>query len=227
MRPVPSTTLAAIAEFDTCTVANAIERFGVRLRNEGFTRPGLHCVTGGVPRAIGFAATCKIRSGDPPMTGGSFEESTDWWNEIEKLPTPRIAVIEELSNGTGSVIGEVHAAILQAFQCAAAVTNGCVRDLPSVRALGFPMFARALSPSHAYAHVVEYGTPVEVFGLAVHPGDLLFGDCHGIVKIPVEIAYEIPAVASELRAKEQRIIDVCTGPGFTTDKLRQAIESTR
>src|SRR5581483_12138358 len=85
--------LDAIRQFDTCTVANAIEQFGVRLRNQGFTRPGLTCVTGGTPRLIGFAATCRIRSADPSMTGKPYLEGTGWWEAIQKLPVPRIAVI--------------------------------------------------------------------------------------------------------------------------------------
>jgi hypothetical protein len=64
--------LEAIQQFDTCTIANAIEQFGVRLRNEGFTRPGLHCVTRGSTRVLGYAATSKVRSSDPPITGGSY-----------------------------------------------------------------------------------------------------------------------------------------------------------
>ncbi len=65
-------TLDAIAGFDTCTVANAIETFGMRLRNEGYTRRGLHAVAGGFPCAIGFAATCRIHADGPPMTGGFY-----------------------------------------------------------------------------------------------------------------------------------------------------------
>src|SRR5215472_8795507 len=136
-------TLDAIAQFDTCTVANAIETFGVRLRNEGYTQPGLRAVTGGFPRAIGFAATCRIHTDGPPIGGGSYPESTDWWTAIQTLPAPRIAVIQaehihfEQTNGarsasgpgdtSSSAIGEIHAAILRAFGCAAAITNGSVR----------------------------------------------------------------------------------------------------
>ena len=76
-------TLDAICQFDTCTVANAIETFGVRLRNEGYTQPGLHAVTGGFPRAIGFAATCRIHTDGPPIGGGVYPETTDWWTAIE------------------------------------------------------------------------------------------------------------------------------------------------
>jgi hypothetical protein len=68
---LPHATSEAIRQFDTCTIANAIEHFRVRLRNEGFTRPGLQCVTGGSPRLLGYAATCRVRSADPPMSGNA------------------------------------------------------------------------------------------------------------------------------------------------------------
>src|SRR5260370_14005879 len=49
VQTIPHATLDCIRQFDTCTIGNAIEHFRVRLRNEGFTRPGLRCVTGGSP----------------------------------------------------------------------------------------------------------------------------------------------------------------------------------
>src|SRR5689334_3455901 len=103
--------LAEIRQFDTCTIANAIETFNVRLRNEGYTRPGLRCVTGGEPRILGYAATARLRSSDPPMSGKAYLDRTDWWTMIERLPMPRIAVIQDLDTGEGaaSCVGEVHA----------------------------------------------------------------------------------------------------------------------
>jgi 4-hydroxy-4-methyl-2-oxoglutarate aldolase len=218
--------LEGIRGFDTCTIANAIERFGVRLRNEGFTRPGLHCVTGGFPRLLGYAATCRVRSSDPPLSGNSYQDRTDWWAAIRRLPAPRIAVFEDLDPAAGgSVVGEVHAAILKAFHCNGVITNGSVRDLPGVMRLDFPMFAGHVAVSHSYAHLVDYGNPVEIFGLMIHAGDLLFADCHGAISIPVAVAARIPEAAAEIRAGEQRIIDACQAPGFSSDKLLQVIKS--
>ena len=62
--------LEAILRYDTCTIANAIESFGVRLCNK--IRPGLNCVTGSEQRILGYAATFKVRSSDPPVVGGKF-----------------------------------------------------------------------------------------------------------------------------------------------------------
>lgn len=234
-------TLDAICQFDTCTVANAIETFGVRLRNEGYTQPGLHAVTGGFPRAIGFAATCRIHTDGPPIGGGVYPETTDWWTAIETLPLPRIAVIQaghvhfEQTNAThrgaepgdtaSSAIGEVHAAILRAFGCAAAITNGSVRDLQAVTAMNFPLFAAGVALSHGYTHLVDYGGPVEIFGLKIRSGDLIYADCHGALSIPHEIAERIPEAAARIRVHERQIVAACESPDFTSEVLLKAIRS--
>jgi len=226
-QPLPRATFEAIRQFDTCTIANAIERFRVRLRNEGFTRPGLQCVTGGAPRLLGYAATCRVRSADPPMSGNAYVDRTDWWGTIGLLPAPRIAVFQDLDGaaGTASAIGEVHAAILKAFQCEGVITNGSVRDIPAVARMEFPMFASAVSVSHSYMHIVDFGAPVEIFGLKVRSGDLLYADIHGVVSIPLEIAARIPETASEIRAKEREIIDLCQSPEFSMEKLLKAVRT--
>ena len=222
----PPATLGAIRQFDTCTIANAIEHFRVRLRNEGFTRPGLQCVTGGSPRLLGYAATCRVRSADPPMSGNAYVDRTDWWETIGVLPVPRIAVIQDLDapHGGASTVGEVHAAILKALRCEGVITNGAVRDIPGVCRMQFPMFAAAVSVSHAYMHIVEFGAPVEIFGLPIRAGDLLYADCHGVVSIPLDIAARIPEVAAGIHAKEQQIIDVCQSPEFSLERLLRAVQ---
>jgi 4-hydroxy-4-methyl-2-oxoglutarate aldolase len=219
--------LEAIRQFDTCTIANAIEQFRVRLRNEGFTRPGLRCVTTGATRLLGYAATSKIRSSNPPMTGALYLDRTDWWTNIESLPVPRIAVIQDVdpSPGGGACVGEVHAAILKALKCIGVITNGAVRDLPAVSELEFSMFAPSVAVSHAYMHSVDHGQPVEIFGLRILAGDLLYADCHGVVSIPLAIAAELPEAAARIRSKEQRIVQICLSPGFSTEKLLKEIRS--
>lgn len=216
--------LGAILQFDTCTIANAIESFGIRLRNEGFTRPGLSCMTGTDQRILGYAATFRVKSTEPPVTGGRFDDRTDWWSEIERLPRPRIAVYESLdAEPAGACIGEVHAAILKAFGCSGVITNDSVRDLDGIVKLGLPVFASSVSVSHSFAHIVDFGAPVEIYGLKVRQGDLLYADRHGVLAIPIEIAAELPDVAERMHRHDQRIVELCQSPDFTPDKLLQAI----
>jgi 4-hydroxy-4-methyl-2-oxoglutarate aldolase len=226
--PLAAEQLDALRRLDTCTIANAIEQFGIRLRNEGYTQPGLRCLT---PNAgvLGYAATCKVKSAEPPITGQLFMDRTDWWNAIQALPLPRIAVVQDIDPhpSSGASVGEVHSAILKALGCEGIITNGAVRDLPAVSKMGFAVFAADLAVSHSYVHIVEFGTPVEICGLAIHSGDLLCADCHGVISIPLEIAAEIPAVARRILAQERRIIGVCLSPDFSAGKLLDAIRSNQ
>lgn len=100
-----------------------------------------------------------------------------------------------------------------------ATKNGTVRDLPAVEAIGFQLFAGHVAVSHAYAHIVEFGSRVEVGGLTVRAGDLIHEDRHGILSIPLQIAAEIPAVAARILETEKRIVSLCQSPQFSLEKL--------
>jgi 4-hydroxy-4-methyl-2-oxoglutarate aldolase len=218
----------AFLSLSTCDVANAIETFDVRLRNEGFLGSGVRAILSRQKPVVGYAVTLKIRCSSPPPVGHPYLEHTDWWNQILKFPAPRIVVIEDVDpeTGLGALIGEVHANILKAHGCAGIVTNGAVRDLPALENLGFAAFAGRMAVSHAYAHLVEIGTPVEIAGLKIEAGDLLHGDCHGVISIPKTIATEIPAVAARIAAREKELISLCKA-GSDIEQLRTAIRKFR
>lgn len=222
-RPISPATLAALAEIDTCAVTNAIECFDVRLRNEGFTDASIRCRLPALPPLVGYAMTLRIRSSSPSWKGKDYLDRTDWWAHLQTRPGPHILVIEDVDRhpGTGAFIGEVHAAILRALGSVGAVTNGAVRDLPGVERLGFQLFSSSVAVSHSYMHVVEVGGAVTVGGLRISPGDLLHGDQHGIVQIPVQIAEEIPKTAARIRDREHRIVQYCASPEFSVEGLRR------
>lgn len=217
--------LEAIRRLDTCTVSNAIETFEMRLRNEGFADASVRAMFPRLTPMLGYAATAKIRCSGPPPEGHSYFDRTDWWNYLLTIPAPRVVVIQDVDSdaGRGSFLGEVHVNILQALKCVGAVTNGAVRDLPAVAMAGFQMFAGGVSVSHSYAHIVEIGEPVEVGRLKIQAGDLIHGDCHGVLSIPKEIAHEIPAVAAKLIEQERKIIALCRSSEFSLEKLRAAV----
>lgn len=219
--------LDALCQIDTCTISDAIETFDVRLRNTGFADAGIRCMFEDAPPMVGYAATARLRTGEPPIAGRRFHDRTDWWNSILATPAPRIVVLEDMDKppGVGAFIGDAHAAILMALGCVGYVTDGAVRELPSVRKLGLHLFAGNVAVSHAYAHIFDFGSTVKVGGLEVRPGDLLHGDRHGLLNVPKEIAPEIPAVAVRLQQAEQRVIDFCRSREFSVDKLRQLLKT--
>jgi 4-hydroxy-4-methyl-2-oxoglutarate aldolase len=215
----------ALRRLDTCTVSNAIETFDVRLRNEGFTDSTVRCMFPRSASMVGNAVTAKIRCSGPPVEGHAYLERTDWWNAILAVPPPRVIVIEDIDKtpGRGALLGEVHANILAALDCVGAVTNGAVRDLAAVDAMGFYFFARNAAVSHSYVHIVSIGGPIEIGGLKVRTGDLLLGDCHGVLSVPRELAPEIPAAVERIRERERKIIGLCRAPNFSLEKLRKVV----
>jgi regulator of RNase E activity RraA len=215
----------AIRRLDTCTVSNAIEAFEVRLRNEGFADATVRCMFPRTASMVGNAVTAQIRCSGPPVEGHAYLERTDWWNLILSVPPPRVVVIEDIDKfpGKGALLGEVHANILSALDCVGAVTNGAVRDLPAVESMGFYFFARNAAVSHSYVHIVSIGEPVKIGGLKVRTGDLIQGDCHGVLSIPRELAGKIPAAVERIRDRERKIIGLCRAPDFSLERLRKLV----
>ena len=221
--------LDALRQFDTCMISNAIETFDARLRNTGFADASIRCMFEDAPPMVGYAATARLRSGEPPMVGGTFRDRADFWNSILEIPAPRILVLEDMDEppGRGAFVGDMHAAIMKALGCIGYLTNGAVRELPAVRTMGIQLFAGSVAVSHAYAHIFDVGAKVKVGGMEVRPGELLHGDRHGVLTVPAQIAARIPGAAAELQRAERKVIDFCRSSAFSVAKLGEIMKVAR
>jgi 4-hydroxy-4-methyl-2-oxoglutarate aldolase len=219
--------LETLRKLDGVAVANAIETFDLRLRNEGFADGSIRCMLSSLPPAVGYAVTARIRTSSPPPVGHLYHDRTDWWNFILSTPPPRFVVVQDVDDraGLGAFIGDVHANILRALGCVAYATNGSVRDVEAVGSIGFQLFATSVALSHGFAHIVDFGEPIEIGGLPIASGDLLFGDRHGLQSIPPETLGRLPQMAAEVTAKERAVISLCRSAEFSVDKLRQLARS--
>jgi len=217
--------LEALRKWPTCAISNAIELFNIRPRNEGFMLPEIKCVFPELEPMIGYAVTAVISADSPE---GPRTQPPNWWEEILKVPEPRVAVIHDIDNPVvGSFWGEVQCNIHKALGCVGTVTDGSVRDLDEVREREFHFFSSCVSVSHAYVHLVEVGVPVKVGGLLVKPGDLIQGDKHGVISIPMEIARDVPEAARMVEDWERRIINFCKSKEFTMDGLKERFAAPR
>jgi 4-hydroxy-4-methyl-2-oxoglutarate aldolase len=206
-------------------VSNAIETFGVRLRNEGFADSRLRCFFDDLRPVVGHAVTMRIRCSTPPPVGHQYRDRTDWWNFIAGIPAPRIVVAQDIDDrpGFGAFLGAVHTRILGTLGCVAYATNGSVRDLDAVHGVGFQLFASGVSISHGFAHIVDFGEPVEVGGLAIASGDVLFGDRDGLLSLPPSILTQIPDVSSRMSLEERKVLEFCAAPDFSITRLRELL----
>ena len=227
IRQVPQDFLDFLRATDTCTVSNAIETFNVRMRNEGYILNASRCLFPKLPPIAGYAVTGRIRTTAPPISGLCYYQNVDWWQFVASIPGPKIIVLADMdkSPGTGAFVGEIHAQISKALGCVGYISNGAVRDVTAVEALGFQCFAGSVSVSHAYGHMIEFGEAIEIGCLKIQTGDVLHADLHGVQKVPLEIAPDLPAAAAKIVAREAELIDLCNKPGFSMEKLAAALRA--
>ncbi len=226
--PLSLEQIAAIKKISSPSVANAIETFKVRPREEGYLSSEIRALFSELGPIVGYAVTALIRAERGPAEGHRASVFA-WWDYIQTIPAPRIVVIHDLDEprGQGAQWGEVQANIHKALGCVGVVTDGSVRDLAEVRALGFQFCAAHISVSHANVHLVDFGIPVKVGGAWIQPGDLLHGDQHGVLTVPHEIADRIPEAAATVEADERRIIEICQSPGFSVERLKALYRQIR
>ena len=225
-------TLALLKGADTPTVCNAIEVVEGKRGFAGFTRG---TVLASVPEArmVGFAVTAKLRALDPPTEPPATVRARrmDYYRMVAEAPRPSVVVIEDEdgANGIGAFWGEINTNVHKGLGCAGALTNGVMRDLLDLPE-GFPVVAGSVGPSHGFVHVTALAVPVTVFGLTVHPGDLVHADRHGAVVVPAPMLSEIGRAVGRLRASEAVILDPARR-GFATfadfERAWSAFEAAR
>ncbi|MGH9657495.1 MAG: RraA family protein [Bryobacteraceae bacterium] len=87
------------------------------------------------------------------------------------------------------------------------VLNGYCRDEAGILAVGFPTFcwgSYALDISYR-GKVVDYGVPTEIGGVAIAPGDVVFGDRDGVLVVPRDLASEAFELAFAKVESENRV----------------------
>ena len=88
-----------------------------------------------------------------------------------------------------------------------ALVNGYIRDSKDIKSLDFPVFGRGkyAQDQGPRGQVIDYNVTVEIAGIRIEPGALLFGDCEGVLVIPVEAEKEIIAKSLEKATMENTV----------------------
>lgn len=112
-----------------------------------------------------------------------------------------------------ALVGELMCTRMQMLGAAGAVANGFHRDTKGILALDFPCFSYG-----AYAQdqaprgrVMDYRVPIELEGVAVKPGDIVFGDTDGVLIIPQAVENEVIQRAYEKATGEQTVAEAIRG----------------
>lgn len=112
--------------------------------------------------------------------------------------------------------GELLTAAARARGAAGAVVNGCHRDTPKVLEQNWPVFSRGrhAQDSAVRTQVADYRCPIEIDGVWVEPGDLVFGDSDGVVIIPRAVEAEVVTRALE-KVRGEKVVRKAIESGMT------------
>jgi regulator of RNase E activity RraA len=112
-----------------------------------------------------------------------------------------------------ALFGELMATRAHHLKAAGAILDGYIRDARGIEPLGLPMFCRGLyaQDQGVRGKVMDFRSAIEIEGVRIEPGDLLFGDREGVLVIP--------------RAAERDVIDAALAKAQTEGEVEKAIKS--
>jgi len=122
-----------------------------------------------------------------------------------------------------SILGDIIIGMARNAGIVAAVTNGLVRDVAGLDAVGIPVFARGLSPNSPFKNGPgEVGGTIALGRVTISAGDLVIGDVDGVVVVAQR---ELGAVAERLQAvlAKERMMEGVVGSGVTQPDWLAAI----
>jgi regulator of RNase E activity RraA len=223
IKRVSALTLETLQKYDSATICNVIELFGVRPSTAGYMTCAIRAVYPDLPPIVGYATTATFRSAYPAPHDRTYFQVPDHVGRMQEFPEPRIAVVQDLDDPpAAATLGEVMCRLYRRFGCCGIITSGAARDIQQVRALNFPVFASSIIVSHGHSRFEEIHVPVHIHGVTVRPGDLLHADVNGVVSVPHEIAEHVAEACEEYLAIEKMVIDYLERDDATPQGYRMA-----
>jgi len=208
--------ISALCRIDSPTISNAIERFKVRPRVNGYVGYDIRCIFPELPPTVGYAVTCTVDSTTEGRQGIGFQRLYDL---LTNAPKPAIVVMQDVGPDRlhSCHAGEIMSTTMKRLGAVGILTDGGLRDVREVRVLGgFQYFCAGLVVSHGNPICVSVGDDVTISGMRVRMGDLLHGDVNGVVHIPDECAEQVADAAYRVWAEEGETLRRIASPEFVS-----------
>ncbi|WP_219416023.1 RraA family protein [Pseudonocardia nigra] len=172
---LPPEVVLGFAEFATPEISDLLNRLyaldsGI-VRMSGPDRP-----------LSGVACTVRVYPGDNLMVHKSLDVAAPG----------DVVVVAASGTLSNAVLGDIISTKARHRGIGGFVVDGLVRDLPSIQALDFPVYARGttpIGPLHRGPGEINY--PVACGGVVVNPGDVVVADGAGVVIVPQQIAVDL------------------------------------
>jgi regulator of RNase E activity RraA len=213
--------LVFLQSIDSPTIANAVEPFKVRDRTDGFIGGSVVCQFPELGTMVGRALTVTMTNAAGPVA--SRDGYWRMWDALAAMEGPVVLAIQDASGEPHRVAyaGEIMSTLAQKLGAVGMITDGALRDVAEVRALGFHYFMKYPVVSHANFSIASVGEPIELDGQRVVTGDILHGDANGIVIVPDEVLGGLPDAVQKVRDNESATMEYIRSAEFTYEGFQQ------
>jgi RraA family protein len=194
---LPAAFTHEFAEFATPDISDLLNRLYA-------VDSGIKCLTGDHHQLCGPALTVKVFPGDNLMVHKC----------LDVAQPGDVVVVDGRASTMNALIGDIISTKAKHRGIAGFIIDGLVRDLPSIQALDFPIFARgttSIGPLHRGPG--EIGYPICCGGVVVNPGNIVVADAAGVVIIPQDIANELLHRLNAYRAANAEYLAVLKREG--------------
>lgn len=145
------------------------------------------------------------------------------WAALEIAGDGDVVVIATGDHVNAAVVGDNFVAMARNAGVVAVVTDGVVRDLDGLDAIGIPVFARGVTPNSPWKDGPgSVGLEAVVGNVVVRSGDVVIGDIDGVVRVPRACAAAVAEAARVVLAKEQTMEAAWRGGASAPEWLEDA-----
>ncbi|EMB4693204.1 RraA family protein [Citrobacter farmeri] len=174
--------IAAFKAIPTANIADCMGRLSAM--NSTIRRLSLPCKD----NMVGVALTVKVRAGDNLMI-----------HKALNILTPGdVLVVSNDGGNSQALMGEIMITYAHTRKACGIVLDGPVRDLYSIQAMEFPVYATGSTPTGPFKDGPgEINVPISCGGMSVMPGDVIVGDGDGVIVIARQDAQALLAEAEK------------------------------
>lgn len=189
--PLSDETRSLLAKLSTATLTSQLMARGLR----NTFMQGVRRLTTGGPSMVGEAFTLRyIPSREDIDVSAVFEDRNHPQRKaVETVPPGHVMVIDCRQDNRAAGAGSILVTRMMVRGAAGVVTDGGLRDSPTIAELDFPVYcAGPAAPSNITRHhAVDINVPIGCGEVPVYPGDIIVGDREGVVVIPRHLADQV------------------------------------
>ena len=160
-----------------------------------------------------------LREPDAPLIGPAFtmlgglvddasahDTLMGWTGFLSRTPGGHVVVIQP-QDSTVAHMGELSAETLHRKGVRGVVVDGGCRDVRFINAIGLPVWSRYRTPRDVVSAWMPkaFDVPIAIGPVVIHPGDWMFADADGVIRIPADRVGAVVTEALALIATENKV----------------------